>query len=90
MKPKSTALTFVYALAALLLGVVLLVFALKLAVGIFVFVLPVLWLLLVIAGVVSVISSKKRGNTKLLWLVIILLAPLFGSLLWFIWGKANT
>jgi hypothetical protein len=52
--------------------------------------LPALSLLLCVAGIVSVVRAGKQGNTKLLWIIVIILAPILGPLLWFIWGKANT
>jgi hypothetical protein len=90
MRSKSKALTFVFAVAALLLALCFLYLALKLAVGAFSLVLPAVWLLLFCLGLISIVTSKKKTNTKLLWIVIIILAPVFGSLLWFLWGKANT
>lgn len=90
MRSKSTALTFVLAVAALLLAMVFLYLALKVAAGLLAFVLPVIWLLLFLLGLISILSSRKKTNIKLLWILIIILAPVFGSLLWFIWGRNNT
>ena len=38
----------------------------------------------------SVVSAEKPGNITLLWIIIIILAPLLGPLLWFAWGRSNT
>ncbi|MEK7675052.1 MAG: PLD nuclease N-terminal domain-containing protein [Verrucomicrobiota bacterium] len=43
-----------------------------------------------IAGLVSCLRSDKAGGLKLLWMIVILLAPFFGPLLWFLWGKKHT
>ncbi|MDB6039338.1 MAG: Phospholipase D-nuclease N-terminal [Verrucomicrobiales bacterium] len=43
-----------------------------------------------IIGIVSCVNSRKSMNLKVLWLIIIVLAPFFGPLLWFVWGKNNT
>ena len=37
-----------------------------------------------------VLSQKQSTNVKLLWIIIIVLAPILGTLLWFVWGKKNT
>jgi hypothetical protein len=44
-------------------------------------------LILTIVALVSCIQSAKPTNTKLLWVLIIIVAPLLGSLLWLLWGK---
>jgi len=53
-------------------------------------VVPILHLLLAAAGLYSCLTSNKPTNTKLLWVIIIVLAPLLGPLLWFFWGRKNT
>jgi hypothetical protein len=50
-------------------------------------ILPVV---LTICAVVSCVTSRKPGNTIVLWVIIIVLAPLLGPLLWFAWGRRNT
>ncbi|MBM3821318.1 MAG: PLDc_N domain-containing protein [Verrucomicrobia bacterium] len=47
-------------------------------------------LVLAIAGLVSCWKSTQPSNTKILWSIIIVLAPILGPLLWFFWGKKNT
>ena len=49
-----------------------------------------LWLALVIGGLYTCLTSNKPNNLKLLWVIIIILAPILGSLLWFLWGRRNT
>jgi hypothetical protein len=44
-------------------------------------------LILTIVALVSCVQSAKPTNTKLLWIIIIIVAPLLGSLLWLLWGK---
>ncbi|HNQ88629.1 MAG TPA: PLD nuclease N-terminal domain-containing protein [Verrucomicrobiota bacterium] len=46
--------------------------------------------LLAVAGLYSCLRSKKPRNVKVLWVIIIVLAPILGPLLWFLWGSANT
>lgn len=46
--------------------------------------------LLTAAGLISSIRSNKPANTKLLWIILIVVAPIIGPLLWFLWGKKNT
>lgn len=58
----------------------------KLAAGMFALV-P---LVITICGLVSCIASEKPSNPKLLWIIIMILAPLLGPLLWFAWGRNNT
>ena len=47
-------------------------------------------LVLMIFGIFDCIRSGKPGNTILLWVVIIILAPLLGPSLWFAWGRKHT
>jgi hypothetical protein len=90
MRSKSSAVLFVYAIAALLLGIAALTLAFKIAVGTMRLFFPVIWIVLALVGLYSVIASRKDGAIKLLWVIIIILAPFFGSLLWFLWGRNNT
>jgi hypothetical protein len=43
-----------------------------------------------ILGILSCVSAGKPGNITLLWVIIMILAPFFGPLLWFAWGRKNT
>jgi len=64
-------------------------------------VLPALWKLaalllalipiaITVLGILSCVSAGKPANITLLWVIIMILAPLFGPLLWFAWGRKNT
>lgn len=87
------------ALAGLPIGALLLVFLLGvpllwvfghlvLAAGtVFLFALP---FLLSAAALFSCLSRPLPLNTKLLWVLIVLLAPFLGPLLWFFWGRKHT
>ena len=81
-------------LACVLLAVglifVIIPLAFKATSGILILMLSVLPLLFTIAGLVSCVLSSKKTNIKILWVIIIVLAPLFGPLLWFVWGNSNT
>jgi hypothetical protein len=81
--------------------VALLLVTLALAGAILVFVLPILVsalglafallpLAFTVVGIVSCVNSQKSMNLKIVWLILIVLAPFFGPLLWFVWGKNNT
>lgn len=79
------------AILLIIVGLVVLLVVVKillvLAVPLLFMVVPVL---LTVAGLLSCIRSNKPGNTKLLWIIVIILAPFVGPLLWFFWGKQNT
>lgn len=90
VKSKPSALTITLMVAALLIGVTLVFLLapfLATVAGLLLSVVPVL---LTIAGLYSCVTSLKATNIKLLWVVIIVLAPLLGPLLWFFWGKQHT
>lgn len=87
---KSSALTFVLIVTALLVGVALLALLAPVVITAGGFLLGLIPLLLTIAGLYSCLMSSKAVNIKFLWVVIIVLAPLLGPILWFIWGKQNT
>jgi hypothetical protein len=63
--------------------------------------LPALWklaallfalvpIVITVGGIVSCVASEKPANIMLLWIIIMILAPLLGPLLWFAWGRKNT
>lgn len=52
--------------------------------------LTILPIVLAVVAIVSCLSSNKATNTKLLWLIVIILAPVLGPLLWFLWGRRQT
>jgi hypothetical protein len=78
----------------LVVGVVLLLLVAKVVLTLlpaaFAFLFWLLPLLLTVAGLVSCITSQKPGSLKVLWVLVIVLAPLLGPLLWFFWGKNHT
>lgn len=43
-------------------------------------------LILVIWGIVSTIQSRAGTGNKVLWIVILLVIPLFGFILWLLFG----
>lgn len=47
-------------------------------------------LVITICGLVSCVTAGKPSNITLLWIIVMILAPLLGPLLWFAWGRKNT
>ena len=94
MSSKSPILTFVAVVAALLLGAAIIVFILpvlaSVATGAAAVLLGILPLVFTIWALYSCVTSSKPTSTILLWIIIIVLAPFFGPLLWFLWGRSNT
>ena len=45
-------------------------------------------LLVTVCGIVSLLMAGKPANITLLWIIVMILAPLLGPLLWFVWGTA--
>jgi hypothetical protein len=80
---------FVVALALVLIaGAVAMLVPALLKLGLLV--ASIIPLLFTLAGLFDCIRSGKASNTILLWIVIIILAPLLGPLLWFAWGRKHT
>lgn len=51
----------------------------------------VLWPL-ILFGIVALDIVRNTGlnqNTKLLWIIIVLLAPIIGALIYLLWGRNN-
>jgi len=48
----------------------------------FIFLLPLL-------ALISVLTNQFQGNEKIMWVVIIILLPFLGSLLYFLIGRNN-
>ena len=46
--------------------------------------------IITICGLVSCVTAGKSASVTLLWIIIMILAPLLGPLLWFAWGRKNT
>jgi Phospholipase_D-nuclease N-terminal len=55
--------------------------------GFFQFIFGVIWIILVVAALLDLFKTVMPTNTKLLWLIVILVAPVFGSLIYLFWGK---
>jgi hypothetical protein len=51
------------------------------------FAMALAYLPLVVAGLASVLASAQRVGLKLLWIFLILSAPLLGSIAWFLIGR---
>lgn len=50
--------------------------------------LGLLHLILVVYAVVKIVQSNAGTGSKVLWIVVILLVPVLGLLLWFLLGPA--
>jgi len=57
--------------------------------NIFRFLFGILWAILIIYTLLDLFKSDKPTNTKLLWLIVILIAPVFGSIVYLVLGKTN-
>lgn len=91
VKSRQTALGFVFTIAVLLIAVALLWVTMGIVVRLFGWTVTVLPTVLAAVGIYScVTSTAQKTNVKLLWIIIIVLAPILGTLLWFLWGKKNT
>ena len=55
--------------------------------GLIRFIFGVIWAILIIIALMDLFQSPLRTNTKLLWLIVILIAPVLGSLIYLLWGK---
>ena len=45
------------------------------------------WILLFLYALTSILRGPMNQNSKLLWIIIILIAPVLGSLLYIFWGR---
>ena len=90
VKSSPSAVGFVLIVAAILLAVAVLSFLIPMMVSVAGVLLSLVPVLLIIAGLYSCVVSLKPTNIKLLWILIIVLAPVLGPILWFLWGKQNT
>ena len=55
--------------------------------GLFRFVFGVIWAILLIVTLMDLFKNIMPTNTKLLWLIVILLAPVLGCLIYLLWGR---
>jgi hypothetical protein len=45
-----------------------------------------LWLIAVVYAIIKVLGSRASTGTKVLWMVLILVLPVLGVILWFLLG----
>lgn len=57
--------------------------------NIFRFLFGILWAILIVYTLLDLFRSNKPTNTKLLWLIVILIAPILGSIIYFVAGRTN-
>ena len=55
--------------------------------GVFRFIFGIVWFILIVVTLLDLFKSSLPTNTKLLWLIVILIAPVLGSLIYLLWGK---
>lgn len=55
--------------------------------GFFRFIFWILWFILVVLALMDLFKSTLPTNTKLLWLIVILIAPVLGSVIYLLWGR---
>lgn len=47
----------------------------------------IIWMILIVYALLDLFRSSLPQNTKLLWLIVILLAPVIGSVIYLVWGR---
>ncbi|WP_395627390.1 PLDc N-terminal domain-containing protein [Daejeonella sp.] len=57
--------------------------------GVLRFILGIIWFILIVVTLMDLLKSRIPTNTKLLWLIVILLAPVLGSIIYLILGRNN-
>jgi hypothetical protein len=57
--------------------------------GVIRFLIGIIWFVLIIFTLIDLLKSQLPTNTKLLWLIIILLAPILGSIIYLVVGRNN-
>ena len=55
--------------------------------GLLRFIFGVIWAILIIVALMDLFTSPLPTNTKLLWLIVILIAPVLGCLIYLLWGR---
>lgn len=55
--------------------------------GLFRFIFGLIWFVLIVVTLLDLFKSFLPTNTKLLWLIVILIAPVLGCLIYLLWGK---
>jgi hypothetical protein len=57
--------------------------------GVLRFLLGIIWFILIVVTLLDLLKSQLPTNTKLLWLIVILLAPVLGSIIYLLVGRNN-
>lgn len=57
--------------------------------GVLRFLLGIIWFILIVVTLLELLKSRIPTNTKLLWLIVILLAPVLGSIIYLLVGRNN-
>jgi hypothetical protein len=57
--------------------------------GVLRFLIGIIWFLLIVVTILDLLKSRIPTNTKLLWLIVILLAPVLGSIIYLLVGRNN-
>ncbi|MER7013508.1 PLD nuclease N-terminal domain-containing protein [Saccharopolyspora sp. NPDC000359] len=47
------------------------------------------YVVLVIGALISVLGSPQSFGMKIVWIVLVFVAPFLGSILWFVIGRSN-
>ena len=55
--------------------------------GVLRFLMGILWFALIVYTLMDLLRSNLPTNTKLLWLIVILIAPILGSIIYLIGGR---
>jgi len=59
------------------------------AIGLIEIILIFFVVLFPLIALISILTNKFSGNEKLLWVIVVILIPLVGSILYFVFGKKN-
>ena len=46
-----------------------------------------LWIVLIIYTLLDIFKSSIAQNSKILWIIVVLVAPILGSLIYLFWGR---
>lgn len=57
--------------------------------GFFRFIFGLIWFILIVVALMDLFKSGLPTNTKLLWLIVILVAPVLGSIIYLVLGRNN-
>jgi len=59
------------------------------AIGLIEIILIFFVVLFPLIALISILTNKFSGNEKLLWVIVVILIPLVGSILYFVFGTKN-